>query len=89
MELEGQVAVVIGASRGCGKYFALGLAKAGAAVTVAARTVEPGPLPGTVNETAEQIRQEGGKAFLITLAARDDQRQLYHALPSSSPGPRS
>ncbi|MCH8284296.1 MAG: FRG domain-containing protein, partial [Chloroflexi bacterium] len=63
MELEGKVAVVIGASRGCGKYFALGLAKAGAAVTVAARTVEPGPLPGTVNETAEQIRQEGGKAL--------------------------
>ena len=65
MELEGKVAVVIGASRGCGKYFALGLAKAGAAVAVAARTVEPGPLPGTVNETAEQIRQEGGKALAV------------------------
>ncbi|MEE9285654.1 MAG: SDR family oxidoreductase [Dehalococcoidia bacterium] len=71
MELEGKVAVVIGASRGCGKYFAMGLAKAGAAVAVAARTVEPGPLPGTVHETAEEIRRQGGKALPVRCDAAD------------------
>ncbi len=65
MELEGKVALVIGASRGCGKYFALGLAKAGAAVVVAARTVQPGPLPGTIGETASLIQREGGRALAV------------------------
>lgn len=65
MELKNKVAVVIGASRGCGKYFALGLARAGAAVVVAARTVESGPVPGTVGETAELIKRQGGRAHAV------------------------
>ena len=39
-DLEGKVAIVTGASRGIGKETALELARAGADVVVAARTVE-------------------------------------------------
>jgi NAD(P)-dependent dehydrogenase (short-subunit alcohol dehydrogenase family) len=65
MDLTGKVAVVTGASRGCGKYFALALAQAGAAVVVAARSDKPGPLPGTIQETAEEIRRAGGRALAL------------------------
>ena len=44
MELDGTVAVVVGASRGVGKYFALALAQAGANVVVSARSESQGRL---------------------------------------------
>ena len=65
MQLKGKVAIVLGASRGCGKYFALALAKEGASVVVAARSDKPGPLPGTIQETAEEIKRGGGQALAI------------------------
>ncbi|MCH7553058.1 MAG: SDR family NAD(P)-dependent oxidoreductase [Chloroflexi bacterium] len=66
LELDGKVVVVVGASRGCGKYFAMGLAKEGATVIVGARTASPGgPLPGTIYETAQQITDAGGKAWPV------------------------
>ena len=64
-ELDGKVAIVIGASRGTGKHFALALAAAGAKVTVAGRTNKPGRLPGTIQETAAEIEQGGGQALAI------------------------
>jgi NAD(P)-dependent dehydrogenase (short-subunit alcohol dehydrogenase family) len=65
--LDGQVAVVTGASRGIGKGLALGLARAGAAVVCAARTdVEaPGGLPGTIGATADAINESGGRALAV------------------------
>ena len=58
--LSGRVAVVTGASRGIGKGIALELGAAGATVYVTARTVEPGPIPGTVGETVAEIDALGG-----------------------------
>jgi citronellol/citronellal dehydrogenase len=65
--LEGRVAIVTGASRGIGAEIARRFGAEGAAVAVAARTTAAGtsPLPGTIGETAEQIRAAGGIAEAI------------------------
>ena len=66
-KLTGKVAIVTGGSRGLGKNMAIELARAGADIVVAARTVESGQskLPGTIHETVEEIAQAGGKAISI------------------------
>lgn len=66
MKLQGKVAVVTGSSRGIGKAIALGFAREGADVVVAARTEAPGgPLPGTIYETADAIKALGRKALAV------------------------
>ena len=66
-KLTGKVAIVTGGSRGLGKNMAMELARAGAYIVVAARTVESGQskLPGTIHETVQEIEQSGGKAISI------------------------
>lgn len=65
--LEGQVAIITGASRGLGEYCALGFAREGAKVVIAARTVEEKDprLPGTIFHTARLIEEAGGEAFPV------------------------
>ena len=70
--LQGQVAVVTGASRGVGKGIALGLGEAGATVYVTGRTVTPGRLPGTVGETAEMVTALGGRGIPVPCDHSDD-----------------
>lgn len=66
MKLAGKVAIVTGSSRGIGKAIALELAREGADIVVAARTeVARGPLPGTIHQTAEEIRALGRHALAI------------------------
>ena len=66
MKLEGKVAIVTGGSRGIGKQICLTLASEGAAVVVVARTEkEGGKLPGTILQTAEEIRALGGRALPV------------------------
>jgi len=75
MELEGKVAIVTGSSRGVGKNIALELAKAGADLLVAARTeqVKDPRLPGTILETAEEIRSLGRRALPVRTDVTDEE----------------
>ena len=74
MKLDGKVAIVTGASRGIGKAIALGYAREGAAVVVAARTeVEKDKnLPGTITRTAQEIEELGGKALPVRCDVTDE-----------------
>lgn len=67
MQLSGRIASVTGASRGVGQAIALELARRGADVVLSARTVdEPVPgMPGTLAETAEQVRDLGRQAHIV------------------------
>lgn len=64
--LEGKVAVVTGASSGLGVSFARGLARAGANVVVTARRQE------LIDQTAEMVRNYGGRALAISADITDD-----------------
>jgi citronellol/citronellal dehydrogenase len=72
--VQGKIAIVTGASRGIGKAIALGYAREGATVVVAARS-ESAPserLPGSIHETAEQIQGLGGRALAIRCDVTDE-----------------
>lgn len=63
MELKDKVAVVTGAARGLGQEYAIGLAKAGAAVVVADRI--------DTAETVGKIAEAGGRAIGATVDVTD------------------
>lgn len=76
---DGRVAIVSGASRGLGESIARRLAQAGARVALAARTLEPHPdRSGSLVETVESIRAEGGDAIAVRcdLTSAEDREEL-------------
>jgi NAD(P)-dependent dehydrogenase (short-subunit alcohol dehydrogenase family) len=75
-DLTGQVALVTGASRGLGRGFAVGLARAGANVGVTARSVDD------LNETARLVEAAGGRAVAVPadVSSRADVDRVVEAV---------
>ena len=72
--LDGQIAIVTGASRGIGKGCALELAAAGATVYVTGRTSKEGssPIAGSLESTVTEIEGLGGKGVAVSCDHADD-----------------
>jgi NAD(P)-dependent dehydrogenase (short-subunit alcohol dehydrogenase family) len=78
------IAVVAGSGRGAGRGIALALGDAGATVYVAARTSRLGPkpadgIPGTVEDTAEEVCARGGRGIPVCadLGNEEDAAALF------------
>jgi citronellol/citronellal dehydrogenase len=70
----GRRALVTGASRGIGAAVALQLAADGADVAIVARSVEPHErIAGSLNETADRIRQLGSRCIVIGADLSNDE----------------
>ncbi len=71
-----RVAVITGASRGIGKQMAIDFAANGYDVACLARSAKDAPskLPGTIDETAEAVREAGGQALAISVDVRSDEQ---------------
>ena len=67
MRLENKVCVITGSSRGIGAAMALGFAREGADVVIAARTEvqKDERLPGTIHSVAEEVRALGRRALPV------------------------
>src|SRR5579863_2795077 len=81
-DLAGKVIIITGASRGMGKQAALGFARRGASLVLAARTVEAGKdLPGSLAETLREIEAAGGRAIAVPtdLAVENDLKRLVQS----------
>jgi len=70
---KGKSVFISGASRGIGLAIALKLARDGAKIAIAAKTVKPDPrLEGTIYTAAKEIEKVGGECLPIQCDIRDD-----------------
>jgi citronellol/citronellal dehydrogenase len=73
IDLTDRVAIVAGASRGIGRAIALGLARAGCRVVVAAKSTESTEkLPGSIHTVAAEVEALGGQALAVQVDVRDE-----------------
>ncbi|MBW1714810.1 MAG: SDR family oxidoreductase [Deltaproteobacteria bacterium] len=73
--LKDKIAIITGASRGIGKAIALGFAREGAHVVVAARTEKSKDpkLPGTIHDTAAEIEALQRRALALRCDVTDEE----------------
>ena len=75
MSFAGKTVLITGASRGIGKSIALRLAREGANVVVAAKSVEENPkLGGTIFSAALEIETAGGQALAVACDIRFEEQ---------------
>lgn len=83
MQFAGKTILITGASRGIGKHIGLRLAKEGANIVIASKSVAENPkLPGTIYAAAEEIIAAGGKALPIQCDIRFEE-QIVQAVQSA------
>jgi citronellol/citronellal dehydrogenase len=71
--VQGRVAIITGASRGIGRALALGLAKAGWHIVVAAKsTTSTEKLPGSIYTVAAEVEALGVGALPVQIDVRDE-----------------
>jgi len=77
MPFQNRTVFITGASRGIGKAMALRLAKEGANIIIAAKSIEEDPrLGGTIFSAAQEVEAAGGKALAVQVDIRhEDQIQ--------------
>ena len=75
MLFQNKTVLITGASRGIGKAIALRLAKEGANIVIAAKSVEEDPrLGGTIFSVAEEVEAAGGKALAVQVDIRYEEQ---------------
>lgn len=72
--LEGKIALVTGATRGLGKGIALQLASAGALVYITGRTMRSTSKLGSLEQTAQEISDRGGKCIPVQVDHEKDEQ---------------
>ena len=75
MSFKNKTVIITGASRGIGKAIGLRLAKVGANIVIASKSVEENPkLGGTIYSAAEEMEAAGGRALAVQCDIRYEEQ---------------